>query len=235
MPAAKRTRSSSGTMTTTAKKSKMSNYKYPYRSYVPRPVKIRFGKQPFPKQLYNQVRYCETINVTLGITGLGSYLFSCNGLYDPNITGTGHQPLYFDNLTAIYDHYTVLKSSMKMTVVSTGNYPVIASLGQDDDTGINVPTSTTFWERTGVTTTIVQTTVNQAKPLYSYWNASSVFGGDPQAQDSLQGNSGANPTEQTYWVCYFDGGPAGISGTLTFLVEILYDTVWDEFVSVNPS
>lgn len=200
-----------------------------------KPVKSTFGKQPFPKQLFNTVRYCETVNLSLGGTGQGYYLYSCNGLYDPNVSGTGHQPMYFDQLMAVYDHYTVLKSRLKLTVVGTGNYPVITSLGQDDDTTLNVASAYETWERPTYRTKVVNTFVEQDKPSWSFWDAKKVFGGDPQAQDSLQGNSGANPSEQTYFVVYMDGGITGASGTVTILVEIDYSVVWDELKSMAGS
>lgn len=36
---------------------------------------------------------------------VGSYVFQINGPYDPNVTGIGHQPLGFDQLMLMYEHY----------------------------------------------------------------------------------------------------------------------------------
>ena len=44
--------------------------------------------------------------------------FRANGLYDPNLTGTGHQPRGFDEHAALYDHYTCIGSKMKVTFES---------------------------------------------------------------------------------------------------------------------
>ena len=114
-PSRTRSSSKSGSLSKRARYTTTSKKK---KYYTKNPVAIRLGKQPIPKQLYNRLKYAETINVPIGVGGTGNYLYSCNGMYDPNITGTGHQPMYFDQFTAMYDHYTVLKSMMKATVVA---------------------------------------------------------------------------------------------------------------------
>lgn len=224
-------RNSSGS----TKRTKLATYKKK-KQYPKKPIAVRLGRQPVAKQLFNRLKYAETVNITLGVTGLGSYLYSCNGMYDPNITGTGHQPMYFDQYSAMYDHYTVLSSKMKATVVAHIDAALIYSLGQDDDTTINAATSSTIWERPGFQTKVVNTAVEPSNNiLWSSWDAKKVFGGDPQSTDSLQGSASANPTEQTYYVIYLDGASTMASSQVTVLVEIWYDVVWDEFVSMVQS
>lgn len=41
-------------------------------------------------------------------------IYSANGLYDPDVTGIGHQPRGFDQIKTMYDHYYVRQS--KITV-----------------------------------------------------------------------------------------------------------------------
>ena len=226
-----RTRSSSRSSSVSKRSRYTSSKKKKY--YTKNPVAIRLGKQPIPKQLFNRLKYAETVNVAIGVSGLGSYLFSCNGMYDPNTTGGGHQPMYFDQWSAMYNHYTVLKSTMKATVVANTTGATIFSLGQDDDTTINAATSYTIWERPGFQTKVVNAPVNPENTfLWSKWDAKKVFGADPQSDPSLQGSATSNPTEQTFYVLYFDAIP---STYVTVLVEIWYDVVWDEYVSMVAS
>ena len=216
--------SSKRTKYTTSKKKKY---------YTKNPVAIRLGRQPIPKQLFNRLKYAETVNVAIGVSGQGSYLYSCNGMYDPNITGTGHQPMYFDQWSAMYNHYTVLKSTMKATVVANTTGATIFSLGQDDDTTINAANSYTIWERPGYQTKVVNAPVEPSNTyLWSKWDAKKVFGADPQSDPALQGSATSNPTEQTFYVIYFDTIP---STYVTVLIEIWYDVVWDEYVSMVSS
>ena len=96
-------------------------YRWMYPPRVPR------GKLPllgFPKSQMVRLKYTETINLDASAGGLASHVFCANGMYDPNITGTGHQPLYFDQYMVAYDHYTVLSSKIKVTPVN----PTTASI-----------------------------------------------------------------------------------------------------------
>lgn len=62
------------------------------------------------------MRYQEqfSIDSTLGGVVPGTYVFCANGLYDPNTTGTGHQPRGFDQLMAMYRRYEVLESLLEV-------------------------------------------------------------------------------------------------------------------------
>lgn len=229
-PSRTRSSSKSGSLSKRARYTTTSKKK---KYYTKNPVAIRLGKQPIPKQLYNRLKYAETINVPIGVGGTGNYLYSCNGMFDPNITGIGHQPMYFDQFTAMYDHYTVLKSMMKATVVANTTGATIFSLGQDDDTTISAANSYTIWERTGYQTKVVNAPVEPSNTyLWSKWDAKKVFGCDPQSDPSMQGSATSNPTEQTYYNIYFDATP---STYVTVLVEIWYDVVWDEYISMVSS
>lgn len=66
------------------------------------------------------MRYSETFIVTSTTGVLGSYLFAANGLYDPNLSVSGHQPYGFDQWMAFYKRATVLKSRIDLEVTCTG-------------------------------------------------------------------------------------------------------------------
>lgn len=44
--------------------------------------------------------------------------FCINGMYDPDTTGTGHQPMYFDNYAAVYNRYRVNFAVITATVIN---------------------------------------------------------------------------------------------------------------------
>lgn len=58
-------------------------------------------------------------SVDPGIAGCASYVYSLNGLYDPDISGVGGQPTGFDQYMALYGKYTVLKAKV---IASCINY-----------------------------------------------------------------------------------------------------------------
>lgn len=75
---------------------------------------------PIARTFKRALPYFETglaINPPIGGL-LGSYVFQLNGLYDPNITGAGHQPLGFDQLMLMYEHGTVIGAQAKVDFTS---------------------------------------------------------------------------------------------------------------------
>jgi hypothetical protein len=59
--------------------------------------------------------YASDVVVTCGAGTAGTQVYSANGCYDPDITGTGHQPMAFDQLMLSYEHYCVLGAKITCT------------------------------------------------------------------------------------------------------------------------
>lgn len=97
---------------------------------------------PFGEQLNTTFTYAE--NFTLAsLAGLpATYEFSTNSLHDPNFTGTGIQPRYFDSLcgpnngTAPYKSYRVYSSKITVEVLNIND-----SIGDRGFVGIGCYTS----------------------------------------------------------------------------------------------
>lgn len=63
----------------------------------------------FPRTLRRTLRYAETFSLSTGAAGIigAVQTMLLNSLYDPNNTGTGHQPYGFDQITPFYQQYFV--------------------------------------------------------------------------------------------------------------------------------
>jgi len=68
-----------------------------------------------------RLRYCQYLTLNPTTSDTAYHTFYTNGLYDPDRTGTGHQPLGFDQWTKFYDFYLVKGSKMKCTFISGGS------------------------------------------------------------------------------------------------------------------
>lgn len=73
------------------------------------------GISPFPSRYITNLKYSETFSVgtTLGVS---KYQFRLNSIFDPNLTGTGHQPYGHDELSDLYNRYRVISASYVVTV-----------------------------------------------------------------------------------------------------------------------
>lgn len=71
---------------------------------------------------FTKLRYVENISLTSGLgTEYKTYQYAGNDLYDPNITGTGVQPEYFDQIcgaNTLYKRYVVMASKVSIRCCS---------------------------------------------------------------------------------------------------------------------
>ncbi len=192
---------------------------------------MSLGSQGFPKKLKCVHKYVENLAFSVG-TPYDVRQFSCNGLYDPNITGTGHQPLYFDQLSGIYDHYTVFRSWCTYRIVTT-NVPCLVSHYIEDDTTVSTGTQSAEMSTAALTShsnLAVKPTV-----LTRTWNAKEFFGGDIFDNDSLSGTASANPVEQSYFTLSIAPVDGVTNISYSVVVEVHYETVWDELRTIAQS
>lgn len=62
---------------------------------------------PFPTVYPAVLHYRDYFDMAMAINTLNYTNFRANSLYDPDASGVGHQPLYFDQLAALYARYRV--------------------------------------------------------------------------------------------------------------------------------
>lgn len=159
------------------------------------------GPLGFPKRLNASLRTVSefTIAYTGGVSG--TQIFSANGMYDPDITGTGSQPYYFDQLMAVYDHYTVVRSKCSFQVLgytSSSSLPVQMHLHVNDDgsaaaSGVEMEQSTTSLK--GMNLQSGPVTVN------NNWSSKAFFGPGATSDPNMRGTDAANPAEVSSFVC----------------------------------
>lgn len=205
------------------------------KALIPRVV--RTGKQAFPEQLVTTLTYSESVTYTLVLGAYTEYKFVCNGLYDPNLTGTGHQPLYFDQLIAVYNHYCVTSSTITVCPMQQNQAGALTVvLFQDDDTSTNTTTIGGAIERPGASWTQCNNQVSEMNPhaLRSTWNVKDKFSGSPTGRPELTGDITANPTEITTWV--IAGADQAVTNHSVLLnVKITYTATFFEQKSVTGS
>jgi len=224
-----------------------SQRSYRSRAVVRRPRPQRYlafkGKNlrhtGFPDQLEVRHKYAAAYTLSSASGIFVSNLFSANGMFDPFITGTGTQPLYFDQLSAIYDHYTVTASKCTITAVGAGSTSgpgVYVAILQDDDTNTNYTNITdaiqddvTSWGLTGG--------VNNAPlKLVKYFNASKAYGiKDVPGDSTMSGTGSSNPSEQHYFrICAQE---LAFTNTVlvNYTIEIEYTAMWRERKDVPTS
>lgn len=86
------------------------------------------------------LRYHETFTINPGLGGLpGYYVFRANSCYDPNFTGTGHQPRGFDQIMAMYTYLAVREAQIEIWFQPTDGAPCILSIAANSDVTSGTP------------------------------------------------------------------------------------------------
>jgi len=99
--------------------------------------------QPFSQRYVSKMKYAETLSIVgSGFGGLTQFNFNLNSIFDPNRSGTGHQPYGHDTLATLYNRYRVIKCSYVISSLSTGGtngdaYSVIAALPANEIITLN--------------------------------------------------------------------------------------------------
>lgn len=102
-----------------------------YQKRVPRKIKhirrrrpttnVNRALQPFSSRFITKLKYSEAF--VLNVANNWTQTMRLNSLFDPNLTGVGHQPYGFDQLAAIYNRYRVIATSYCINAYS-GTSPI---------------------------------------------------------------------------------------------------------------
>jgi len=198
---------------------------------------LRYAVPLYPPRFRKRLVYSEvalSLSSTAGSSN--SYFFSCNGLFDPNTTGTGHQPMGFDQLMLSYEQYTVVSSKVSFECLNASAANIFQVVGvylSPDTTSIVVPSR--FIEN-GLIVFKMLDPIGLAKSFCSLsldCNIPTYFGLNRNKRAlvgdaNLFGTVAANPSEQAYFglVCY---DPTLVNATsVDFTVILEYDVIFWE-------
>lgn len=175
----------------------------------PRPPRVRTnevierGFPGFKALRYRcKLNYYENVDLNSGAASAGTYVFSANGLYDPNITSTGHQPMPFDQLMLSFDHYCVVGAKMTVTVRNQNTtYPADVAISLNGSS-----TAITDYTRLVENGLLVRerlnvvSTANSQGTLVMPINVGK-FSSCPSllSNPDMAGSIAANPVEQSYF------------------------------------
>lgn len=163
-----------------------------------------FNKAPMPNKFASKLRYQEVVSVNPGAAGTaGVYVFSANGIFDPNYTGTGHQPRGFDQLMTMYDHYTVIGAKIVVDFISEGSYDNICWIALKDSSTADADPNDYLEARNVVSTMLPHsgtggnTTTRRLSKKYS--TRKFLGRSKPMSDPELKGSTSSNPAEQAWF------------------------------------
>lgn len=183
---------------------------------------------PFPKTRMVKLRYVTNIELDAAAGATTSYGFRSNDLYDPDYSGTGAQPYYFDQLMQMYNKFTVVGSKIKVTpfgATTTGHYTIVG-IYRDNDTTARTANLVESMEAPGTKWIGVGDSNQNPRVLTLTYSAKKTHGKNPIADPDLAGTASASPTNPDFFRI-FCGCPTAATnpGSVTCNVVIEYYAV----------
>lgn len=192
-----------------------------------------------PPQLWTEHRYCQSIEMfTANITGLvgSQYAFRLNSLFDPDITGVGHQPLGFDQMKLFYAKYVVNKVHIQIRIIFADdpNTVLIAAV---------TPSSNIVWalsnkfvyelqEQPRVTVIAAGTSGAEERPTWDADFSIADIEGIPRSKVFNENNYAAlattNPQLSPLLLLAAGSWNEGVGKSVRFNVSMTYSTCWSD-------
>jgi len=225
-----------------ARKSRRSGYKprgrTQSRQVTIKNVKVQRGvgglNFGFPDVFKTRLRYCDEYTLTGAAGVVTSQIFVANGLYDTDLSGSGHQPRYFDTVcgaaggTAVYNRYRVLGSKIKVTFMANSppplavaNYgPIVVFSGGTIASALAYSTTTELMEASDYDTNFIDSKSGNNKVVTTMTFSPERDLGIEKGDTALGAAYNANPGQRYQFII----GKVDTTGTSTVkaFVEIEY-------------
>jgi len=227
------------------------------RLFVRRPVpyiNMLARSKAYVKLYYNEVISLDPkTSGDIGAGGSNSWVFQGNNLYDPNYTGTGHQPMFFDNYSSVYSRYRVIYSTIKVTVinhfvntateiggstVSQPNYSYRLVITRDVQASTDLPTESNGLLEMGsrnVRYRMVGPSLTGRLPSLGFSLKPNVLHGINKWDDALQSGIAEGPTKGAYFRISINSADENTDPPSVYLnVRMCFYVVFSDRIMVQP-
>ncbi len=185
---------------------------------------------PLPKRFRFATRYLESkvsIDPQTGGTP-ASAAFRLNGLFDPRVGVGGHQPIGFDQMMPMYEHFTVIGARVRVTATNEDtttpqNLYLIcnnstSSMTSVGDIEAEVERGAARWCQLASANSGADT-----RNLTYNWSAKTWFGHNPLDDDLMKGTSSSDPTKQA--ILHVVAAPHSVTNTSPVVCSVLIEYI----------
>lgn len=181
------------------------------------------------QQMRCEVTYCEYgVSLDPGAGVAASYVFAANGLFDPNITGVGHQPMGYDQLAALWNQYVVVGGVIKVSFSNAdGTQSQLVGITLKDSASTTpdprqyIEWGNTTWDTVGPLSS------SPVKVLKHKFDIGKFAAQDIYNEQSFTGSVATNPSNTLHLVVWC--APVDALSNLNPVyanVEIMYDVIF---------
>lgn len=183
----------------------------------------------FPAKRIRKLRYVSDagdVTLNAGAGGLASHTFRAVSVNDPDQSGTGHQPLGYDQWTAFYQQYVVLKATCTVyysTEVTSNVCSQIIGLSLDENNSFAPTTLGHACELPGSVFSTIATGQQTTRKLSLTYDAKKFYDvKDPNDVNDLVAAYNGNPNKTAAFHLYA-GSMDGITNALAIDCMVVID------------
>lgn len=189
--------------------------------------RVSIRRNPISKSAQVQMRYVTQINLNPTSLTSANWIFNASGVYDPDTTGIGHQPLGFDQWMLFYDHYVVVGSKISVEFITEASDAYVVAIGLRDQAA---PTTDPelFRERGHTVYATANGTQKSTKLVKGYSPRKFFAVDDIVSKDTLRGSVTTNPAENAYYIVNASAGTSVDPGAITAHVTLQYTVLLTE-------
>lgn len=189
----------------------------------------------FPEVSRVCLHYSEYFSLNPAAGQLAYYMIRANGVYDPNRTGTGHQPLGYDLWSSVYQHCVVLRSRITVSFVSIETSAVgglvCGLMPKVPDTPLSLDVNTLIENGRAIYKIIPvrETSYRNGLTLNQEVDVAKWFGvRDIEDNDDLCASVGTNPADEVAHCIFVGPTSAADFAAVQVLIKVLYDVQFME-------
>nr|QTE03495.1 MAG: putative capsid protein [Grus japonensis CRESS-DNA-virus sp.] len=188
--------------------------------------KLQFG---FPTKIITILRYVNAHALISTSGGISTNVYRMNGPFDPDLSGIGHQPMYWDRYAAVYQSYRVLGSRLTAILsprtvqfpATTGTQPVLnfGISGSTSSSSMGTDPYNRMEQNDSISTLINQ----QSTPTkLSFAYSPEIKLGRPAGDDTVGAFVSTNPVTQYFAHVWMNDENSGTSTGTICKIEMEY-------------
>ncbi len=187
---------------------------------------------PLSKTFTFKTRYCDvSLALDAGAGGIPvSHVFNLTSLYDPDFTGIGHQPIGFDQIMPMYDHYTVIGARARISFTNTdATHSQLVCLQLKDTTAVSTNITEIIENGMNRYTVLSKSDGSRDTTTMTYnFSAKKFYGKSPMDGDKYQGTITTNPAEGAFLHITCDPQTTSNVSSVKFTILIEYIAILSE-------
>lgn len=188
---------------------------------------LRIPRMPvtFPDRVSIRMQYVQN-NTASTTTTPFAQIFRGNSIFDPDLSGGGHEALGSDQWLAFYRSFVVIGSRITLQAIPVGGSGALTLSAQSGTTGTITPL---VLAEKAYSKTVLLSAGSNPRKVSMYMNTAKVLGIDPvkvRTDDSFTALIGStNPVEGFHWIWSYQDPDGATATTARIVTTIAYDVI----------